>query len=48
MADLIEMEDTSILPLFNDFSENSEFEGFDLDQLIIVANVHAVFAINLF
>ena len=49
MADPIEIEeeDTSILSLFNDFSQESEFEGPDFDESSKVANVHAVFAIDL-
>ena len=46
MADPIEIreEDTYILSLFNDFSQESEFDGLDLVESTKVANVHAVFA----
>ena len=49
MADRIEIEEegTYILSLFNDFSSDSEFEGSDFNESSKVANVHAVFAIDL-
>ena len=49
MADTIEIEEKHayILSLFNDFLEDSEFEGSDFNESSKVANVHAVFAINL-
>ena len=49
MVDPIEIaeEDIYILSLFNDFSQDSEFERPDLDESTKVANVHAEFAINL-
>ena len=49
MADPIEIDekDTYILSLFNDFSQESEFDGSDLDESTKVANVHAVFTIDL-
>ena len=49
MAEPIEIEEegTFILSLFNDFSLESEFEGSDFDESSKVANVHAVFAIDL-
>ena len=49
MADPIEIEEegTSILSLFNDFSQDSEFERSDFHESSKVANVHAVFAIDL-
>ena len=43
----IEMEDACYLSLFNNFSLDREFEGFDLDEFTIVANDHAVFVIIL-
>ena len=45
MVDSIEIEEevTYILSLFND----SEFKGSDLDYSTKVANIHAVFAIDL-
>ena len=50
MADLIEgdEEDAYKYSLFLMIPHiDSKFEGFDLDGLTIVANVHAVFAIDL-
>ena len=49
MADPVEIEEegTYILSLFNDFSQDSKFEGSDFDESSKVANVHAVFAIDL-
>ena len=49
MVDLIEIkeEGTYIFFLFNDFSLDSKFEGLDFDESSKVANVHAVFAIDL-
>ena len=49
IADPIEIEEegTYILSLFNDFSLISKFEGSDFNESSKVANVHAVFAIDL-